>query len=93
MNPYTVLRLVCGTADAAALAERLSAWHDAMVAHERRRLTMPSAKSCDDECPHAEARVLWAEARRVFGARADELQFLRSRATATLPSARRQAIA
>jgi hypothetical protein len=93
MNPYTVLKLACGTADAAALAERLAAWHDAMVAHERRRLTMPSANSCDDECPHAEARVLWAEARRVFGARADELQFLRSRATATSPSARRQAIA
>jgi hypothetical protein len=93
MNPYTVLKLASGTADGAALAERLAAWHDAMVAHERRRLTMPSATSCDDECPHAEARLLWAEARRVFGDRADELRFLRSRATASSPPTRRQAIA
>jgi hypothetical protein len=93
MNPYTVLKLASGTANAAALAERLAAWHDAMVAHERRRLTMPSANSCDDECPHAEARMLWAEARRVFGSRADELRFLRSRATAPWPADSRAAIA
>jgi hypothetical protein len=35
---------------------------------------------CDEECPHAEARTLWVEAREVFGDRARQLTFLRSRA-------------
>jgi hypothetical protein len=63
------------TADALELAERLSAWHDAMVAHERAR-----PRGCDDECPHTEAPVLWGDASRVFGAHARELGFLASRA-------------
>jgi hypothetical protein len=37
---------------------------------------------CDEECPHAEARALWIEALEVFGERAQELTFLRSRAMA-----------
>jgi len=61
---------------------RLAAWHDAMVAHERRLLTARTAAACDDECPHVEARALWAEALATFGPRANELTFLRSRATA-----------
>ena len=36
MSPYVVLGSSVGTAEAAALCVRLTAWHDAMVAHERR---------------------------------------------------------
>lgn len=68
-----------GTHEATALSARLSAWHDAMVAHER-LLRSRAASACDDECPHAEARTLWSEAVITFGARARELTFLRSRA-------------
>jgi hypothetical protein len=75
MNIYRMLGSRLGTPDAYGLAERLSAWHDAMVAHERRR-----ERSCDDECPHADARVLWSEASQTFGERAAELVFLKSRA-------------
>ena len=35
---------------------------------------------CDEDCPHAEAPELWANAVTTFGDRADELSFLRSRA-------------
>ena len=80
MNPYAMLGSGSGTNGAASLGARLTAWHDAMVAHERRLRTDQSGEVCDDECPHAEARALWTEARRTFGARADTLAFLRSRA-------------
>jgi hypothetical protein len=80
MNPYEMLRSGVGTHEAASLAARLSAWHDAMVAHERRLRSGVPAEACDDECPHAEARVLWTEAATTFGSRARELAFLRSRA-------------
>jgi hypothetical protein len=71
-----------------ALSARLAAWHDAMVAHERRLRTERIGDVCDDECPHVEARTLWAEALATFGERAYELSFLRSRATNdTQPSA------
>jgi hypothetical protein len=80
MNPYVVLGSGIGTSEAASLSSRLAAWHDAMVAHERRLRTGPTADTCDDECPHVEARTLWAEALATFGARAGELTFLRSRA-------------
>jgi hypothetical protein len=80
MNPYTRLGTNVGTNDALSLGARMSAWHDAMVAHERRLRTAPSNDTCHDECPHAEANVLWAEAVVTFGARARELTFLRSRA-------------
>jgi len=79
MNPYTMLSSGLDTHEAAVLSARLSAWHDAMVAHERRLRVGATTDACDDECPHAEARVLWAEAVAVFGARAHELAFLRSR--------------
>lgn len=80
MNPYAMLASWSDTTSASALAARLTAWHDAMVAHERRLRTGPSSDVCDDECPHVEARALWAAALAEFGERAHELRFLRSRA-------------
>jgi hypothetical protein len=80
MNPYTMLSSGLGTDEAAALSVRLSAWHDAMVAHERRLRAGAAGDRCDDECPHAEARLLWSDAEAAFGPRAHELTFLRSRA-------------
>ena len=80
MNPYAIADLASGTADAASLSARLKAWHDAMVAHERRLRADPTADLCDDECPHVEATALWREAAALLGPRANELTFLRSRA-------------
>ena len=81
MNPYAMLASGRGTSTSSTLAARLVAWHDAMVAHERRLRTGRAGDLCDDECPHVEARTLWAEALAAFGERAHELSFLRSRAT------------
>jgi hypothetical protein len=81
MNPYAWLGSRIGTSKAASLGDRLAAWHDSMVAHERRLRTARTDDACDDECPHMEARTLWAEAATMFGHRASELAFLRSRAT------------
>ena len=83
MNPYAILSSGVGRQEAAALGVRLAAWHDAMVAHERRLRAGTTSDACDDECPHGEARGLWAEAVATFGARAQELTFLRSRAQGT----------
>jgi hypothetical protein len=80
MNPYVMLGSGIGTSEAASLSARLAAWHDAMVAHERRLRTGRTGSACGDECPHVEARTLWAEALAIFGTRASELTFLRSRA-------------
>jgi hypothetical protein len=87
MNPYAIADLGSGSAYAASLRARLVAWHDAMVAHERRLRLEPAAALCDDECPHAEAHALWEEASAILGPRARELTFLRSRAlsAATTP--------
>jgi hypothetical protein len=82
MNPYVVLGTGIGTSEAASLSARLATWHDAMVAHERALRARRPGAACDDECPHVEARALWAEAVATYGARAQELAFLRSRATA-----------
>ena len=79
MNPYAVLGSRLGTTEATSLTARLSAWHDEMVAHERRLSTGRTGDACDDECPHAEARTLWSEAVEAFGPRAADLTFLRSR--------------
>ncbi len=81
MNPYTMLGSGIGTNEAMSLSARLSAWHDAMVAHERRLRAGRASHVCDDECAHAEARTLWSEAVATFGLRAHELTFLRSRAS------------
>jgi hypothetical protein len=80
MNPYLALCSSLGINDADSLSARLSAWHDAMVSHERRLGAVRSNDTCDDECPHADARTLWSEAIEIFGTRAHELTFLRSRA-------------
>jgi len=79
MNPYVRLGSMAGTPEAASLGVRLTAWHDAMVAHER-RLRACAEDACDDGCPHADADVLWNQALAAFGAKAGELRFLRSRA-------------
>ena len=84
MSPYAMLGSSVGTAEAASLCARLAAWHDAMVAHER-RLRTGRADACDDECPHIEARALWTEALTTLGPRASELTFLRSRASGAAP--------
>jgi hypothetical protein len=86
VNLYRRIGYANGTPEALHLAERLAAWHDAMVAHERRLRTGRSTDACDDECPHDEARTLWAEALVTLGARAGELTFLRSRANGVSPS-------
>ena len=80
MTPYAMLGSNIGTHEAASLSSRLSAWHDAMVAHERRLRAGRTDDTCGDECPHADARTLWSEALQAFGERAQELTFLRSRA-------------
>jgi len=80
MNLYAMLSSGLDTNETVALSARLSAWHDMMVAHERRLRAGTASDVCDDECPHAEARELWSEAVATFGARAEELTFLRSRA-------------
>ena len=79
MNPYVMVGSGIGTSEALSLSARLAAWHDAMVAHERRLRSGRTTDTCDDECPHVEARTLWAEALATFGPRAGELTFLRSR--------------
>ena len=83
MNPYAILGSGVGTAEAASLCARVTVWHDAMVAHERRLRTGRAGDACDDECAHVEARTLWAEAVATLGSRANELTFLRSRAVAS----------
>ncbi len=80
MKPYAIATLGTDTADAASLRARLEAWHDAMVTHERRLRSDPTADLCGDECPHVEASALWTEASAMLGPRASELAFLRSRA-------------
>jgi len=80
MSPYAIVDLANGTADTASLRARLTAWHDAMVKHERGLRNDPAAARCDDECPHVEAATLWREAASTLGSRANELTFLRSRA-------------
>jgi hypothetical protein len=80
MNPYAIVGSGSGTAETASLHARLMAWHDAMVAHERRLRSGQTTDACDDECPHVEARTLWAEVSALVGPRASELTFLRSRA-------------
>jgi len=83
MNIYRMVGNTLGTPDAIELAERLSAWHDQMVTHERlARLR----DACSDECPHVEAAGLWHEAREMFGEQAAELRFLRSRSGAAQPA-------
>ena len=87
MNPYATLGSGVGTEEAASLCARLNAWHDSMVAHERRLRASRTSAACDEDCPHVEARTLWAEALVTFGERANDLTFLRSRAMVVSESA------
>jgi hypothetical protein len=75
-NPYLLVGARLGVPGTEPILRRLAEWHDAMVAHERAR----RYESCDDGCPHAQARQLWTEAVKKFGRGANELAFLRSRA-------------
>ena len=84
MNLYTMVGSGIGSVEAAALTTRLAAWHDAMVAHERKLRGGQSEERCDEECPHGEARSLWNEAVAAFGDRAEDLTFLRARAKTLL---------
>lgn len=84
MSMYRLIETADGLRAPSELAERLVAWHDAMVAHERMRRAAPSASPCGDECPHVEARELWAEAKATLGTGALDLTFLRSRAEGTV---------
>ena len=80
MNPYAVVSSHIGNAEAASLCGRLADWHD----HERRLRFHRASETCDDECPHVQARLLRAEAGALFGGRAMELSFLRSRAATSV---------
>jgi hypothetical protein len=82
MQFYRFLANQVGTQDALDLANRLVAWHDAMVAHER-AIKREVSEGCDQPCPHDEALDLWREAQQVFGPAAAELAFLRAQAEAT----------
>jgi hypothetical protein len=88
MNPYAMVGSNLDTMDATSFRARLMAWHDAMVAHERRLRTAAASVICHEECPHVAAATLWAEALTVLGSAAYELTFLRSRASgaAAVPS-------
>ena len=76
MSLYQSVGTAVGTRAALDLARRLVAWHDAMVVHRRR--TGDAFDSCEMDCPHEQAASLWLEAVDVYGARALELEFLRS---------------
>jgi hypothetical protein len=89
MNLYTMVGAGNGSPQAASLRTRLVAWHDAMVAHERKIRAGRAERVCDEECPHAEARHLWHEAVETFGVGARALTFLRTRATEAAKASRR----
>lgn len=75
-NPYAVLGASLGISGTEPLLRRIAEWHDTMVAHER----VARYEACDSDCPHGQARQLWAEASARFGRDALHLSFLRSRA-------------
>jgi hypothetical protein len=77
MNMYRVLGDRIGTSEARELAQQLVAWHDAMVKHLR-IIGSRATAHCADDCPHAEAGVLWTAALEILGASARQLEFLRS---------------
>jgi len=77
MSLYRSIANAFGTPEARDLANRLAAWHDAMVMHRRRAGDVPGA-SCDADCPHEEAESLWREALASFGERAYDFAFRRT---------------
>jgi hypothetical protein len=76
MSVYRSVGAAVGTREALDLAQRLAAWHDAMVMHRRHGGPEPG-RSCDVECPHQQAESLWLEALEVYGDRARQFAFLR----------------
>ena len=74
---YRTIATAVGTREALDLANRLAAWHDAMVMH-RRRAGEAAGPACDVDCPHDQAESLWLEAVDVYGERAHAFAFLRS---------------
>ena len=86
MNPYVMVGSNLDTNEVASLRARLMAWHDRMVAHERRLRQSDVDDICHDECPHVAAGALWAEALAVLGSEANALTFLRSRARLDAPT-------
>jgi len=89
MTLYTMVGAGISSSEASALRTRLVAWHDAMVAHERKIRAGRTGRVCDEECPHAEARHLWSEAVETFGEGAQGLTFLRTRAMDAAKASRR----
>jgi hypothetical protein len=79
MSLYRSIANAVGTREARDLADRLGAWHDAMVMH-RRRAGDVAGPSCDADCPHEEAEFLWRQALETYGDRAHEFAFLRGMA-------------
>lgn len=84
MNPYAMLAQA-GHEQQRRFLEELQHWHDEMVMHQRfvRRL---GPAVCSDECPHAEGRRLWREAKELLGSAADGLTFLRTCAGDAAPA-------
>ena len=76
MNPYAMLAQAGHKAQRRFL-EELQHWHDEMVMHQRFVQRFGPA-ACSDDCPHAEGRRLWREARELLGPAADGLTFLRN---------------
>jgi hypothetical protein len=77
MTLYRTVATAVGTREALDLAQRLAAWHDAMVLH-RRRAGNEASPSCDVDCPHEQAEPLWLKALEVYGERTREFVFLRA---------------
>jgi hypothetical protein len=73
---YLALGNALATLEARDLAKRLVLWHDAMVKHLR--TASRRGAGCKDDCPHEQARLLWAEAVEVFGDEAQKMAFLRT---------------
>lgn len=80
MNPYALL--AAPGREHQRFLDELRQWHDQMVMHQRSVRRLGPRVACSDECPHAQGRRLWGEARALFGTAADSLTFLRTCAAA-----------
>ena len=86
MNVYRRLGDQVGTDESRDLAERMAAWHDAMVRHVRVVGAERDAR-CADDCPHDDAARLWPTALDTFGEQARGLVFLRTHGQRSRPRA------
>jgi hypothetical protein len=80
-NIYRLFLNRVGTDQALVLAHDLEHWHGRMQVHRDEIMRLgfaPDGHSRWEDCPHAEARQLWARAVQVLGSRAGELEFLRA---------------